>query len=146
MSGSLRSTLLRRSVRVMVRGLVVALLLVVVPAAAHGADRTARPIHEGRDTAPCVSSLEFDVVRLGASQLRVQRVWDTAGIRLDPSALDAVPDKYRAPEGHRDVRAYPVCPRYEDGVIGGIVFAEFDTSGRRHPLVFANYDEQTDWS
>lgn len=140
MNESARSGLLRRSA--------VALVAAVVlwPAPSSAAERTARPIHEGGDTAPCVTSLEFDVVRLDASRLRVQRVWDTAGVQVDESALDAVPGKYRAPVGSREVRAYPVCPRPADGVTGGVVLAEFDTSGRRTPLVFAHYDEVVDWS
>jgi hypothetical protein len=105
-----------------------------------------RPVHEGGDTAACVTSLEFDVVRLGASQLRVKRVFDTPGVKVDESTLAAVPSKYRAPAGSREVRSYPVCPRPADGVTGGVVLAEFDTSGRRTPLVFAHYDEWVDWS
>lgn len=92
-----------------------------------------------------MTSLEFDIVRLGAPELRVQRVWDTPGVQVDESTLDAVPSKYRAPAGSREVRSYPVCPRPTDGVTGGVVLVEFDTSGRRTPMAFAHYDEFVDW-
>lgn len=133
--------------RAMIFPVVAVVLALSAPAA--GFERL-EPVNEGGDTAPCVTEREFDVAPLDAPRLRVKRIFDTRGVRVEPSRMAPYAlvelGGIRAPRKHREVRSYPVCPRPEDGVYGGEVLVEYDRSGRRDPAVVMHYDEWVDWS